>query len=64
MDRRTTENNLKARVSAIIEELGLNQCANTRIGAVGENGKVFLTIMKIHYHSVIFCLQTILLNCR
>uniref|UniRef100_A0A2S2Q8W2 Protein scarlet n=1 Tax=Sipha flava TaxID=143950 RepID=A0A2S2Q8W2_9HEMI len=43
MDRRTTENNLKARVSAIIEELGLNQCANTRIGAVGENGKITLS---------------------
>lgn len=40
LDRRTNEKNLKARVSAIIEELGLGQCANTRIGAGGENGKV------------------------
>lgn len=40
LDRRTSEKNLKARVSAIIEELGLGQCANTRIGAGGENGKV------------------------
>lgn len=48
MDRRTTESHLKARVSAIIEELGLNQCANTRIGAVGENGKVSLLKIKIN----------------
>jgi len=41
LDRRTTDKNLKARVLAVIEELGLGQCANTRIGAGGENGKVF-----------------------
>jgi len=40
LDRRTTHKNLKARVSAVIEELGLGQYANTRIGAGGENGKV------------------------
>lgn len=64
MDRRTTEKNLKARVSAIIEELGLNQCANTRIGAVGGNGKVFLPIIEIHYQNVILYLLTKLLNYR
>lgn len=40
LDRRTTDKILKARVSAVIEELGLGQCANTRIGSGGENGKV------------------------
>ncbi|KAE9527334.1 hypothetical protein AGLY_013032 [Aphis glycines] len=43
LDRRTTDKNLKARVSAVIEELGLGQCANTRIGAGGENGKIMLS---------------------
>lgn len=41
LDRRTSERNLKARVSAIIEELGLGQCANTRIGTGGVNATVF-----------------------
>lgn len=40
LDRRISEANLKARVLAIIDELGLSRCANTRIGVDRENGKV------------------------
>ncbi|XP_060834913.1 LOW QUALITY PROTEIN: protein scarlet-like [Rhopalosiphum padi] len=43
LDRRTTDKNLKDRVSAVIEELGLGQCANSRIGTGGENGKIMLS---------------------
>lgn len=45
LDRRTSKKNVNARVSAIIEELGLGRCANTRIGVGGENGKVHKTKM-------------------
>ncbi|VVC39932.1 AAA+ ATPase domain,P-loop containing nucleoside triphosphate hydrolase,ABC transporter-like,ABC-2 type [Cinara cedri] len=43
LDRRISEKNQKARVLAIIDELGLSQCANTKIGFGRENGKITLS---------------------
>ncbi|XP_050432197.1 protein scarlet-like isoform X2 [Adelges cooleyi] len=43
MDRRTSEKMLRNRVLAIIEKLGLGQCANTRIGSNGGHDRVTLS---------------------
>lgn len=40
MDRRTSSKKLNARVSSIIERLGLGYCANARIGATSGHEKV------------------------
>ncbi|XP_050540135.1 protein scarlet-like [Daktulosphaira vitifoliae] len=43
MDRRTSSKKLSARVSTIIDRLGLSYCANTRIGATSGHEKITLS---------------------